>query len=62
MVCVSCNMTGTSNNQHSIGFQSPLGSKTLQGSVLVTRNPNFDGKLDDIKLWVDPESINIEVD
>ena len=61
MVCVPCNMTRTSNNRQSIGFDSPLGKKILQGSVLVIGNPNYDANLEDIKLWVDPQSISIEV-
>ena len=56
MMCVPCNTTGTSNNRHSIGFDSSLGKKTLQGFVIDTRNPNFDANLDDIKLWIEPES------
>ena len=55
-------MTRSSNNRQSTGFDSPLGNKTLQGSVLITENFNFDANLDDVKLWVDHESISIEVD
>ena len=62
MVCIPCNIIGTSNNQHSIGFDTSLGKKTLQASILEVGSPNFDANLDVIKLWVEPKSINIEVD
>jgi hypothetical protein len=32
-----------------IGLDSPLGKNTLQGSILVTSNPNFDAHFDNIK-------------
>lgn len=61
MACISCTTTWTSNNRHSIDLDPTLGKKTLQGFIFMTTNPHFDGNFDGIKVWGDPESINIEV-
>lgn len=42
-------------------LDSPLSKRTLQGFVTVIKHPNFDANTNDIRLWVDPKSITIEV-
>ena len=49
MICVLGNTTWTSNIWHSIGFDSPLGKKTLQGSMLMTSNHNCVAHFDNIR-------------